>query len=512
MRRAAWRFCAPIVAAPRGSGSELSHHVQDPARSALSLNTVFNEDRVVELARAEEERRVARVEKLFENLLVFDGGAIRDHETVGRTMIQRDFVNYAMYHYKWGYYPKLCMKYRELMTIGFHDPVPFGSLVGQQDYEEYASRVSSQTPTFATPASLFQPYYGWAVAEYMITTMRAKFHPDEPLIIYDVGAGSGNLALSILDFLAEQYPDIYERCEYHCIDLSKYMIPVQRKKLIHHMNHVHIHHISIHNWREVEPRRCFVLAMEVMSNMPHDRITWADEGSSYEQWIEFDEIDNLSMAREKLYQTKDPLILRYLRCANWLQEESYHELRTLSLTDGNTTVTVPKYGPMLEPDLRDNSFLVLTKAMAVHNPFRIAWLPIGQYVMLEVLSEFFPRHHAFFADWNRVTTPIMGINGPVLQAKIRVSREQFIRISADQLCQNAGSVDICFPTDFDVLTDTYRNICGEHKEVMNMSHPDFWKTHGGEKTSIFTTRTGFNPLLEDFGAFSVFATNHPAEM
>jgi hypothetical protein len=54
-------------------------------------------------------------------------------------------------------------------------------------------------------------------------------------------------------------------------------------------------------------------------------------------------------------------------------------------------------------------------------------------------------------------------------------------------------------------------VCGPHKEVMTVSHPDFWKTFGGDKTSLFTAQNGYNPLLEDFETFTIFATNHPAE-
>jgi SAM-dependent methyltransferase len=517
MRRTIRRFCAPIVSAtgahvPPSSSGALQTSSGQQAAFNLSLNNVFTPERAIILAQQEEERRVARHEKLYENMLVFQGGIIKDVETLGQRLLTRDFVQYSMYHYKWGYYPKLHRKYRELMTTGFFDPIPFGSLAGQYDYEEYVAKTSEASPTFATPASLFQPFYGWALAEYMITTMRAKHHPREPLIIYEVGAGSGNLAISVLDFLAEQYPEVYANCEYHLIDLSKYMIPVQRKKLVAHMNHVHIHHISIHNWRELEPRRCFVLGLELLSNMPHDRVTWADDGSAYEQWLELEEKDNLTTANERYHQVMDPLILRYLRTSNWMHESSYNEMRMFCLTDGQTTVTPPKFGAHMEPSMYDNVWQVVTKSLAIHDPFRIAWLPIGQMVMFEVLAEFFPRHHALFADWNCVTSAIMGINGPLLQSKVRVAKDVFLRSSADHLLHNAGMVDMCFPTDFDKMVETYKSICGEHKEVMNMTHPDFWKTHGGEKTAIFSTRDGFNPLLEDFGAFSVFASNHPAEM
>ena len=458
-----------------------------------------------------EERRLARIEKHLENLLVFQGGAMADKDTLGHFMIMRDFVHYSLYHNKWGYYPKLNQKYRELMTIGFFDPIPFGNLINRQDYEIYVGKVSDMTPTFATPPALFQPYYGWVLAEYFITVMRSKFDPREPLVIYDIGAGSAHLAMSVLDFLAEHYPEVYAHCEYHLIEMSSVMIPIQRKKLIHHYHHVHIHHISIHNWRTLEPRRCFFIGIELLSNMPHDCVTWTVDGSTHEQWVVFTEKDNLGSGTERYKRLEDPIILRYLKYSDWMKEESFHALKVLCRTDGQSNIDPPTW-KSVEPTIYDPFHVIVTKGIQVHNPWRMAWLPVAQMLMFEVMAQYFPRHHAYFADWSNVQCPIMGINGPVVQSKVRVAKDIYLRRVTDHLLTNGGMVDVCFPTDFEMMTTVYKAICGTEKEVTNMPHPVFWKTFGGDKTSIFTTKSGFNPLLEDFEPFTVFATHHPAEL
>lgn len=114
----------------------------------------------------------------------------------------RDYIHFALYNSKYGYFPRLCRKYRAEMTSGYFDPIPWGSLRNEQDYELSVNAIHKSTPAFVTPTQLFQPYYGWVLAEYLVTTYRAKFDPREPLVIYDVGAGTGALALSILDYLA----------------------------------------------------------------------------------------------------------------------------------------------------------------------------------------------------------------------------------------------------------------------------------------------------------------------
>lgn len=466
---------------------------------------------ISELAFKEEEKRVARQKRLFEDLVVFDGGSLADHDSFGDRLIMRDFVHFALYHRKWGYYPKLFRKYRELMTSGFFDPVPFGSLRSQNDYEMYLGKIHETTPSFITPTQLFQPYYGWVLAEYVVGTMRAKFDPSEPLVIYEVGAGTGVLANNFLDFLAEHHRDVYERCEYHVIEQNPILIPILRNRLIHHYHHVKVHNISILNWREMDPRRCFVIGLELFSGMPHDCIVWSGDASTAELWFDFPQRDNLSSVVDRYLPAKDPVLLRYLRYLNWLQEDSFHSLKVLCMTGGRENIDPSRWDNGVEPGMHDPLHLVLTKTFNVHNPFRTAWLPTASMLMLEVLAQYFPRHHSFFADWSSVQSNLPGWNGPVCQTKMRLAKDFYVRRAVDTLNSNAGMVDICFPTDFTHLQTVYKNICGEHKEIVNMTHPDFWKTFGGDKTSLFCTKSGFNPIIEDFRQFHVFSSHHPAE-
>jgi hypothetical protein len=478
----------------------------------VSLNSSFGTgDRSpIALAQAEEERRLIRQKKNFDDMIVFEGGRIADHETYGRAMLFRDFVHYALYHHKWGYVPKLWRKYRSLMTSNFHDPIAFASLRNQYDYNYYVGKQQEASPSYPTPAVIFQPYYGWVIAEYFVSIMRSKFDPAEPLIIYDIGCGQGTLASTILDFLAEQYPEIYARCEYHCIELLPHQIPNLRVKLVHHLHHVKIHHISILNWKELEPRRCFCLGMELLNGMPHDWVFWTNDGTAYEMWVKFEEKDNLGTAQDRPQPCTDPIILRYLRYARWMQEETFHALKVLCVTDGHENIDPPRWRT-LDPEIYDPPWVVFTKSLVQHNPLQCMYLPTGSMVMLEVFSKFFPRHHALFADYRVVNHSTMGINAPLCQVKVRGGKDIFFRKVADHFLSNAGMVDVCFPTDFEMMTQVYKSICGEHKEVTSMNHPDFWKTFGGDKVSLFTTHSGWNPLLEDFNDFHVFATHHPSE-
>ena len=521
LKHTCWRLCAPIIS--RG-GSRDPNALQEAtsidlttagstAAAPIAINSDFNQgDRTpLALALAAEERRQERKKKMFDDMIVFEGGAIADHDLLGRRMITRDFMHYGLYHRKFGYHPKMHRKYREKMTTGFHAPIPFAQLRGRHDYELVIGKYSESTPTFASPAQLYQPYYGWVIAEYLISVMKAKFHPQEPIVIYDIGAGTGSLAQNILDFLAEHYPEVYSRTEYHLVDIAPPLIAIQRHRLVQHSQKVHIHHMSIHNWRTLETRRCFVLAFELFANFPHDFITWTSRYEVYEQHIQFEQADNISGVKERWFECTDPLILRYLRYSQMMQEQTFANLKLLCQTDGLTTVDRPLWDS-LECQYRDNILTLMAKTIAINDGYRQMWVPTGQMVFLEVLAEFFPRHHALFADWNSVQDGVAGYNGPVIQAKVRVAPSLWARRVSNEIGLNCGTMDVCFPTDFLALETVYRNICGPEKEISNMQHPNFWKTFGGSKTALFRTTTGFNPLLEEFDTFQFFASHHPTEL
>jgi len=91
-----------------------------------------------------------------------------------------------------------------------------------------------------------------------------KYFPYEDFVIYEIGAGNGTLAMNILDFLRENYPDVYDRTRYNIIEISGNLANLQRKKLHPHHPCVSVTHKSIFHWKTREPAPCFFVAMEVV--------------------------------------------------------------------------------------------------------------------------------------------------------------------------------------------------------------------------------------------------------
>eukprot|EP00658_Telonema_sp_P-2_P073856 TRINITY_DN6299_c0_g1_i3.p1 TRINITY_DN6299_c0_g1~~TRINITY_DN6299_c0_g1_i3.p1 ORF type:complete len:333 (+),score=57.31 TRINITY_DN6299_c0_g1_i3:164-1162(+) len=304
------------------------------------------------------------------------------------------------------------------------------------------------------------------------------------------------------------HPHFYDVCEYHLIEVSPSLVQLQRTRLVHHFHKVRIHNCSILNWKERENRRCMVIGIELLSTMPHDHVVWLADGACYEHWVTMVHPDNLSTANERHLQLRDPAILRYLRYLDWMREDTQHALRVLCQTGGRENIDVLKYDT-IEPTPYDSSTLIANKIVHMNNPYRQAYLPTASMMMIEVLAEFFPRHHALFADWSDFTENINGINGPIIQTKKRIGKDMYIRRCSAKFNENLGMMDVCFPTDFQHFKKVYLRLFGnKSKEVSIMTHPDFWATFGGDKTAIYTTKSGYNPLVQDFKNFKVFSSHH----
>ena len=83
-------------------------------------------------------------------------------------------------------------------------------------------------------------------------------------MVYEIGAGNGTLALDILNYIRDQYPEVYERTRYNIVEISGRLAKVQEKTLLPEHPCVSITNKSIFHWNKREPSPCFFLAMEVV--------------------------------------------------------------------------------------------------------------------------------------------------------------------------------------------------------------------------------------------------------
>lgn len=149
--------------------------------------------------------------------------------------------------------------------------------------------------TTADARSPRQPWYGRALARYLVAQYKLDLFPYHDLIIYEIGAGNGTLMGDILDYLAAHEPEVYSRTKYRIIEISERLQDMQRgrargtaetsaaatgmgdggdggagrlgkekAKRRGHEDRVEIINSSIFEWDRVVPEPCFFLAMEVL--------------------------------------------------------------------------------------------------------------------------------------------------------------------------------------------------------------------------------------------------------
>lgn len=112
------------------------------------------------------------------------------------------------------------------------------------------------------------------MAEY-----RLNLYPYEDLVIYEIGAGNGTLMGDILDYIAAEDPEVYERTRYRIIEISGRLQEVQRGRVAGgdgpastkgtarrrgHASKVEVLPGSIFDWDRVVSEPCFFLALEVL--------------------------------------------------------------------------------------------------------------------------------------------------------------------------------------------------------------------------------------------------------
>ena len=117
--------------------------------------------------------------------------------------------------------------------------------------------------------SYFQPHFGQAIAQCLVSEYLLKYFPYEDFVIYEIGAGNGTLALDILNFLKDRHPEVYERTRYTIIEISESLARKQRRKVRQHHPGVEVVNKSIFRWDKREPSPCFVVLMEVIVSQPH---------------------------------------------------------------------------------------------------------------------------------------------------------------------------------------------------------------------------------------------------
>ncbi|KAI0642254.1 DUF185-domain-containing protein [Trametes meyenii] len=351
-------------------------------------------------------------------------------------MLVRDFIEDSLYNPNYGYFSKQATIFTAV------EPLNFNQVRNMSEFEaEVAKRyadygVDGDGPgkqIWHTPTELLKPWYGRALARSLVSEYLLKYFPYEDFVVYEIGAGNGTLALDMLDYLQEEYPDVYERTRYNIIEISENLANLQRQKLQTTHSCVTIHNKSIFRWDVREPAPCYFVAMEVIDNFAHDMIRYDLRTlEPYQGLVTIDANGDFST-----YYTKitDPLINSFLGLRRYLQHPPpIYRLLELSPKFRTFYTNLP-FAPNLSPP---------------------EFIPTRLLTLLRTLRRHFPRHRLLLSDFSSLPDTIPGVNSPVVQ-----TRYQNTTVPCTTLFVKQGYFDIFFPTNFERLRDMYEHILAQ---------------------------------------------------
>jgi hypothetical protein len=314
----------------------------------------------------------------------------------------------SLYNPAYGYFSKQVVIFTPGKQFDFNniqDEPEFHRLLGQR-YTEFEDKLDEKEPNetrqlWHTPTELFRPYYGEAIARYLVANYKLSLYPYHDLIIYEMGAGNGTLMLNILDYIREAEPSVYLRTQFKIIEISSNLAKMQGDQLRRnahsrgHASRVQIINKSIFEWDQTVPSPCYFLAMEVFDNFSHDAIRYDTVTEEPLQGTVL--IDGQGDFYEFYVPHIDPVASRFLRVRHAATGGQYaHPLNQSRL------LRKLRNGMPFAPNLSHPEYI-----------------PTRLMQFFDILGKHFPAHRLLTSDFHELPDTIKGVNSPVVQTRYK---------------------------------------------------------------------------------------------
>lgn len=399
----------------------------------------------------------------------------------------RDFIFDCLYNKSYGYFCK------NVNIFESPKPIPFSLLKDQDDYCKHLKALYSDDKILQgnrffqlwhTPSELFQPYYGRAITNFILNSCKFGLVPNDPFVIYEIGPGNGSLAANILKTLKDYFPEIYKRTEYNLIEISDHLKTKQKSKLMPlYGDRVKFPKLSILDIDEsfIEKRPCWVLGMEVLDNLSHDLIKFRNEdGALLEAIIHTDNEATYGSVPGKHWQefriSEDKNVREYVSIGDELG------WKWASLKGKPFRRALERYSPF--------DYI---------NPWSCEFIPTDAFKFQKNLTRAFPNHSALFSDFDMLPDTVQGYNAPVVQTRFRG-----VTVPCSSVLLERGLFDIFFPTNFHRLSQIHARLRPSYAHSIQ-KHSDFLRRWTNESDIKETTsKSGYNPMLQDFENVSFY--------
>jgi hypothetical protein len=457
--------------------------------------------------------------------------------------LTRDFIHQVLYAPGSGYFTRDIIQTSD-KGAGERD-IDFTSLWGQWEYEQTVAKLYAEKPdAWMTPVEIFAPYYSEAIARYILSEIGRQ--PDQregtarSLQLYEMGGGSGTNADAILSYIRKHSPKVYANMSYTLLEISVPLAEAQKKRLLSHENVVHVLNRDVLEWasdtstassagqrardkQAAESSTCFVIGMEVLDNMPHDKVKLnqtaggSGEADTADEWQQTVVVSGEGGASySEVYEpVSDRLIERTLALFPPFQK---------SADDNEGEESSAGISSWLSEGMKAGARSRSTEG------FDAAFIPTALVRLMEGLNTKLPRHRLILADFSELPPGEAGagpslqaanaplVSGPTTNAQgeeaVIASWGEYLTFGGqgsgaagvadrDTYLVPLGDADIFFATDFPALQSAFVSITGREKGTTAvLSTAEFVDRYGEtEKTACLS---GYNPMREVFSNQSFF--------
>jgi hypothetical protein len=357
------------------------------------------------------------------------------------------------------------------------------SLPSQRAYHAFVQNAYQQAPGWLTPVELFSPFLSRAIARLLL-----EQHGDasRPMHIIEVGAGRGQLAADVLEYIRDYRSDIYATIRYTIVEISPNLANAQRIYLSQWMDRQKLDVVcnDVTTWLaqggnypdRMSPKDkadVHVIACEVLDNFPHDLVQVSD-GSLRQAYV-------LKRKRPVSGQVE----LHWTRDVESIVWDTLYAFELLK----RRTSWLDSFQALLESSMSGGK--------------QEYWVPTRAYEFLRSLVEWFPNHSCTIFDFSSLPGAIPGKNGPVVQ---RVDCGKVIEYPS--IVQAPfGHCDIMFPTDFVSLEKAVRMLQGVREiQCRVWTQSKFFASFAvAADLQGSTCQDGYNPVLSDFANAKVLS-------
>lgn len=450
------------------------------------------------------------------------------------------------------------------------------------------ARPTTQSTQATAPPSASSPPSSASSSSSSPSSSPSAVAPLAPLRILEIGGGNGTCALGILDYLERHYPELYRQTEYTIVELSEFMIETQRETLEKHLTHhtrenaaaaaaaaggstpsaslpgitssprVRLLNMSIIDWRELRAdSTVFVIGLEVLDNMPHDRLRWSHATASQPSALQqvhvvsgntrSEGVSTYQTYQERLGPINDPWIIEYGQYWQHFAGPAAGVAASSSSSSSSSSERRRRSTTLKDALTHPDKTLGLwfseatTRLKQRIQSEKSVWFPTTSLQLLHVVREYLPSHHLLLADFHHLPSTVEGDLGPVVSAKSKRSRGE--TVDFDTYLVHQGDVDIFFPTDFEALRYVYRRVVQrmDHQQVEEaenrdkaaareqppppapaaaagaassppraivaprvLSQYEFMQLYAAPSAAQTKTKSGWNPIAQDYVNFSFF--------